>query len=30
MATRKEFVRQMPGRLCGETVDADGQRAASC
>jgi glycine dehydrogenase subunit 1 len=26
MATRKEFVRQMPGRLCGETVDADGQR----
>jgi glycine dehydrogenase subunit 1 len=26
LATRKEFVRQMPGRLCGETVDADGQR----
>lgn len=26
MATRKDFVRQMPGRLCGETVDADGQR----
>jgi glycine dehydrogenase subunit 1 len=26
MATRKEFVRQMPGRLCGETVDADGKR----
>jgi glycine dehydrogenase subunit 1 len=26
MATRKEFVRQMPGRLCGETVDADGSR----
>ena len=26
MATRKEFVRQMPGRLCGETVDADGRR----
>ena len=25
MATRKEFIRQMPGRLCGETVDADGQ-----
>jgi len=26
MATRKEFVRQMPGRLCGETVDSDGNR----
>jgi len=26
MATRKDFIRQMPGRLCGETVDADGQR----
>ena len=26
MATRQEFVRQMPGRLCGETVDADGNR----
>ncbi|MDP1732350.1 MAG: aminomethyl-transferring glycine dehydrogenase subunit GcvPA [Devosia sp.] len=26
MATRKEFLRQMPGRLCGETVDADGGR----
>ena len=25
-ATRKQFVRQMPGRLCGETVDADGRR----
>jgi glycine dehydrogenase subunit 1 len=25
-ATRTRFVRQMPGRLCGETVDADGQR----
>jgi glycine dehydrogenase subunit 1 len=25
-ATRSKFVRQMPGRLCGETVDADGQR----
>lgn len=23
---RKKFVRQMPGRLCGETVDADGKR----
>ncbi|MEO8758135.1 MAG: aminomethyl-transferring glycine dehydrogenase subunit GcvPA [Devosia sp.] len=26
MATKKEFLRQMPGRLCGETVDADGNR----
>src|SRR6185312_12315850 len=26
MATRKDFIRQMPGRLCGETVDADGRR----
>ncbi|MCC2111954.1 MAG: aminomethyl-transferring glycine dehydrogenase subunit GcvPA, partial [Hyphomicrobiales bacterium] len=26
MATRHKFVRQMPGRLCGETVDADGTR----
>jgi glycine dehydrogenase subunit 1 len=25
-ATRAKFVRQMPGRLCGETVDADGRR----
>jgi glycine dehydrogenase subunit 1 len=25
-ATREKFVRQMPGRLCGQTVDADGQR----
>jgi glycine dehydrogenase subunit 1 len=25
-ATREKFLRQMPGRLCGETVDADGQR----
>ena len=25
-ATRKQFVRQMPGRLCGETVDGDGRR----
>ncbi|MEO7053654.1 MAG: glycine dehydrogenase, partial [Rhizomicrobium sp.] len=26
MATKKEFLRQMPGRLCGETVDAAGKR----
>ncbi|MBV1707708.1 MAG: aminomethyl-transferring glycine dehydrogenase subunit GcvPA [Hyphomicrobiales bacterium] len=26
MATRQNFVRQMPGRLCGETVDAEGRR----
>ncbi|MEQ9328273.1 MAG: aminomethyl-transferring glycine dehydrogenase subunit GcvPA [Rhodospirillales bacterium] len=25
-ATRLKFVRNMPGRLCGETVDADGKR----
>ncbi|MFQ3594975.1 MAG: aminomethyl-transferring glycine dehydrogenase subunit GcvPA [Sphingomonadaceae bacterium] len=25
-ATRDRFVRQMPGRLCGETVDAEGRR----
>ena len=25
-ATRDRYVRQMPGRLCGETVDADGER----
>ncbi|TBW34955.1 aminomethyl-transferring glycine dehydrogenase subunit GcvPA [Siculibacillus lacustris] len=25
-ATRKKFVRQMPGRLAGETVDAEGRR----
>ncbi|HVY02449.1 MAG TPA: aminomethyl-transferring glycine dehydrogenase subunit GcvPA [Caulobacterales bacterium] len=25
-ATREKLVRQMPGRLCGETVDAAGQR----
>jgi glycine cleavage system P protein (glycine dehydrogenase) subunit 1 len=25
-ATNQKFVRQMPGRLCGETVDADGTR----
>jgi glycine dehydrogenase subunit 1 len=26
LATREKFVRQMPGRLCGETVDQDGRR----
>lgn len=26
-ACKKEYVRQMPGRLCGETVDADGKRS---
>lgn len=26
LATREAFVRQMPGRLVGETVDADGKR----
>jgi glycine dehydrogenase subunit 1 len=25
-ATRSKYVRQMPGRLCGETVDAEGKR----
>ncbi len=25
-ATRAKFIRQMPGRLCGETVDAEGRR----
>jgi glycine dehydrogenase subunit 1 len=25
-ATREKYMRQMPGRLCGETVDADGRR----
>lgn len=25
-ATRQKLVRQMPGRLCGETVDAEGRR----
>ncbi len=25
-AMREKFIRQMPGRLCGETVDADGRR----
>ena len=26
LASRERFVRQMPGRLCGETVDVDGRR----
>ncbi len=25
-ATREKYMRQMPGRLCGETIDADGKR----
>ena len=25
-ATRQKYLRQLPGRLCGETVDADGRR----
>jgi glycine dehydrogenase subunit 1 len=25
-ATREKYVRQMPGRLCGETADVDGRR----
>ena len=25
-ATKKEYLRQMPGRLCGQTVDSKGQR----
>ncbi|HEV7367800.1 aminomethyl-transferring glycine dehydrogenase subunit GcvPA [Arenibaculum sp.] len=25
-ATREKFLRQMPGRLCGQTVDAEGKR----
>jgi len=25
-AVREKFLRQMPGRLCGETIDADGKR----
>jgi glycine dehydrogenase subunit 1 len=26
LATRQKYVRQMPGRLCGETVDKEGRR----
>jgi glycine dehydrogenase subunit 1 len=26
-ACKKQYLRQMPGRLCGETTDADGRRA---
>ncbi len=26
LATRQKFVRQMPGRLCGQTVDQEGKR----
>jgi len=26
LATRQKYVRQMPGRLCGETVDQEGKR----
>ncbi len=26
LATRQKFVRQMPGRLCGQTVDQNGKR----
>jgi glycine dehydrogenase subunit 1 len=26
LATQQKYVRQMPGRLCGETVDQDGRR----
>jgi glycine dehydrogenase subunit 1 len=26
-ACKQDFIRQMPGRLCGETVDADGRRS---
>jgi len=27
MATRQEYVRQLPGRICGETVDVEGRLA---
>ncbi len=26
LATREKFIRQLPGRLCGQTVDAEGKR----
>jgi len=26
LATREKFARQIPGRLCGQTIDADGRR----
>ena len=26
LATRQKFIRQMPGRVCGQTVDAEGKR----
>lgn len=26
LATKQQYIRQMPGRLCGETVDANGKR----
>ncbi len=26
-ATKKQYLRQMPGRLCGQTTDADGRRS---
>ena len=26
MAAKEKYIRQMPGRLCGETIDADGER----
>jgi glycine dehydrogenase subunit 1 len=27
LACREKFLRQMPGRLCGETIDAEGRRS---
>ena len=26
-ATRQKFVRQMPGRICGQSIDKDGKRS---